>query len=95
MWARVARFEGDPAEIDARIEETRGFAASDGLPPELRGARGLLLVDRESGGSLMVTMFDSEEAMRRGDAVMNAGQPQHAGTRSAVEFYEVGAELRL
>lgn len=93
MWARVARFEGDPAEIDARIEEMRGFAASDTVPPELRGPRGLLLVDRESGRSLVVTIFDSEEVMRRGDAAMNAGQPQHAGTRSAVEFYEVGTEL--
>jgi hypothetical protein len=33
-------------------------------------------------------LFDSEEAMRKGDAVMNSG-PGNAGSRSAVEFYEV------
>jgi len=37
---------------------------------------------------LGVTLFDSEEAMRKGDEVMNAG-PGKAGSRSAVEFYEV------
>jgi hypothetical protein len=35
-----------------------------------------------------VTLFDSEEAMRKADVVMNAG-PGNAGSRSAVEFYEV------
>ena len=88
MWARVARFEGDPADIDARLERLRPLVESGAIPPELAGARFLLLVDRASGGMLGVTLFDSEEAMRKGDAVMNAG-PGNAGSRSAVEFYEV------
>jgi hypothetical protein len=37
---------------------------------------------------LGVTLFDSEEAMRKGDEALNAG-PGNAGSRSAVEFYEV------
>jgi hypothetical protein len=37
---------------------------------------------------LGVTLFDSEEAMRKGDEAMNAG-PGNAGSRSSVEFYEV------
>ena len=37
---------------------------------------------------LGVTLFASEEAMRKGDEVMNAG-PGNAGSRSAVSFYEV------
>jgi hypothetical protein len=37
---------------------------------------------------LDVTLFESEEAMRLADQVMNAGSG-HAGSRSAVEFYEV------
>jgi hypothetical protein len=88
MWARIARFEGDPADIDTRIERLRSMLETDGLPPELADARFLLLVDRTSGGALGVTLFDSEEAMRRGDQVMNAGQGR-AGARSSVEFYEV------
>jgi hypothetical protein len=88
MWARVARFEGDPADIDARLEKLRPLLDSGAIPPELSDARFLLLVDRESGAMLGVTLFESEEAMRKGDAVMNAG-PGNAGSRSAVSFYEV------
>lgn len=87
MWARVARFEGDPADIDARIERLRPVLES-GPPPGLEGAKFLLLVDRESGNAIGLTLFESEEAMSRGDAVMNSG-PGHAGSRSMVEFYEV------
>ena len=88
MWARVARFEGDPTDIDARLEKLRPLLDSGAIPPELADARFLLLVDRESGGMLGVTLFESEEAMREGDAVMNVG-PGNAGNRSAVSFYEV------
>jgi hypothetical protein len=88
MWARVARFEGDPADIDARLERLRPVIDSGALPPELADAKFLLLVDRTSGGMLGVTLFDSEAAMREGDRAMNAG-PGNAGSRSAVDFYEV------
>lgn len=88
MWARVARFEGDPADIDARLERLRSAIGSGALPPELSDAKFLLLVDRASGGMLGVTLFDSEEAMRKGDQAMNAG-PGNAGSRSGVDFFEV------
>ena len=88
MWARVARFDGDPADVDARVQRLRASIDAGDLPPELDGARILLLVDRASGGMLGVTLFESEQAMRRGDAAMNSGAG-HAGSRSGVEFYEV------
>ena len=88
MWARVARFEGEPGDIDARVRRLRSLLNSDGLPAELADAKLLLLVDHESGGMLGVTLFQTEEAMRKGDAVMNSG-PGHAGSRSSVEFYEM------
>ena len=88
MWARVAKFEGDPADVDARIERLRLMLDSGAIPPELDGATFLLLVDRTSGAALGVTLFESEEAMLRGDEAMNAG-PGHAGGRSSVDFYEV------
>ncbi len=88
MWARVARFEGDPADVDARLERLRSALDAGTFASELAGAKLLMLLDRESGGMLGVTLFESEEAMRKADAVMNAG-PGNAGSRSAVEFYEV------
>ena len=88
MWARVARFQGDPADVDARLERLRSTIDSDPFGPEFADVPFLMLVDRESGGMLGVTLFDSEEAMRKADEVMNSG-PGQAGSRSAVEFYEV------
>ena len=88
MWARVARFEGDPGDIDARVEKLQTMLDAGNAPVDLADAKLLLLVDRASGGMLGVTLFESEEAMRKGDAAMNAG-PGNAGSRSSVEFYEV------
>ncbi len=88
LWARVARFEGDPADIEARLERLRSALDAGTFASELADAKLLMLVDRESGGMLGVTLFESEEAMREADAVMNTG-PGNAGSRSAVEFYEV------
>jgi hypothetical protein len=88
MWARLARFEGDPADIDARLQRLRSAVDEGALPSELEGARFLMLVDRESGGMVGVTLFDTEEAMRKGDEAMNAG-PGAAGSRTSVELYEV------
>jgi hypothetical protein len=87
MWARVARFEGDPTDVDTRVERLRALLDSGDLPRELADARFMLFVDRTSGAALGVTLFESEEALRRGDEAMNAGAG-HAGSRSGVEFYE-------
>jgi hypothetical protein len=57
-----------------------------------RGRSSFLLVDRESGGMLGVTLFDSEEAMRWGDEAMNTG-PGQAVSRASVEFYEVPVHI--
>jgi hypothetical protein len=88
MWARVARFEGDPADIDARLERLRSAFDAGTVASELGNAKLLMLVDRESGGMVGVALFESEEAMRTADRVMNAG-PGNAGSRASVEFYEV------
>jgi hypothetical protein len=95
MFARIARFENDPANVDAAVARIRENIDS-GLPtmPGLKGARFLLLADRESGTMLGIALFDTEEAMRSGDAAMNSG-PGAAGRRSAVEFYEVAVDTQV
>jgi len=77
------------------VEEAEGFAASSDVPPELRGAKMLILADRQSGARLMIATFVTEEALRKGDAAMNAGNPARAGKRTSVEFYEVAGEIAL
>jgi hypothetical protein len=58
-------------------------------PPGLEGAKMLMLVNRETGKGLGVTLFESEEAMRRGDEALNTMNPGGTERRTAVEFYEV------
>ena len=88
MFARIATFESDPARIDEAIELVRSEVAGD-TPPGLEGARMLMLVNRETGKGLGVTLFESEEAMRRGDEALNAMSPGSSERRMSVEFFEV------
>jgi hypothetical protein len=89
VYARVATFESDPAKVDDAIELVRGEVESGETPDGLEGAKMLMLVDRQTGKGLGVTLFDSEEAMRRGDAALNAMSPGGSERRVSVEFYEV------
>jgi hypothetical protein len=89
MHARVATFESDPARIDEAIGLVRSEVESGETPAGLEGAKMLMLVNRETGKGLGVTLFDSEEAMRRGDEALNAMNPGASERRTAVEFYEV------
>jgi hypothetical protein len=89
MYARIASFEGDPANLDRAIGNVRSEVESGHVPPGLEGVKMLMLVNRESGKGLGITLFESEEAMRRGDEALNAMSPGDASRRSSVEFYEV------
>jgi hypothetical protein len=89
MYARVATFESDPAEVDQAIEVVRSSVQSEETPEGLQGAKMLMLVNRETGRGVGVTLFDSEEAMRRGDEALNAMSPHGTERRTSVEFFEV------
>ena len=89
MYARVATFESDPATVDEAIAMVRGQVQSESVPSGLEGARMMMLVDRDSGKGLGITIFESEEAMRRGDEALNAMNPGASERRTSVEFYEV------
>jgi hypothetical protein len=89
MYARVATFESDPARVDDAIAMVRGEVESGDTPPGLEGARMLMLVNRETGKGLGVTLFESEEAMRRGDEALNAMTAGPNERRTSVDFFEV------
>jgi hypothetical protein len=88
VYARVATFQSDPADVDQAIELVRSEVQGE-TPAGLEGAKMLMLVDRESGNGLGVTLFESEEAMRRGDEALNAMNPGGSERRTSVQFYEV------
>jgi hypothetical protein len=89
LYARVATFESDPARIDDVISMVRGEVESPDTPPGLEGAKMLMLVNRQTGKGLGVTLFESEEAMRHGDEALNAMSSGDSERRRSVEFFEV------
>lgn len=89
MYARVATFESDPSNVDDAIEMVRTQVESGETPAGLEGAKMLMLVNRETGKGLGVTLFESEEDLRRGDDALNAMNPGGTERRTSVEFFEV------
>jgi hypothetical protein len=94
-YARIARFEGgDTSQIDDVINASREMIDStfDSPPEGLEGSKAVwMLVDRENARGLGITLFETEEDLRRGDQALNAMSPAvDAGqSRSSVEIYEV------
>ena len=89
MYARVATFESDPAKVDEAIAMVRAEVDSGETPPGLEGAKMLMLVNRETGKGIGVTLFETQDAMRRGDEALNAMNPGSTERRVSVEFFEV------
>ena len=96
MYARVARWEGAEADGIRRFAEEISSRAGSG-PPEGVPARGLLLlIDPDGGRSLAISLFETEEDLRTGDAALNAMNPgaDDVGRRTSVESYEVAIDVR-
>jgi hypothetical protein len=88
MYARIARFEGgDTSQIEAVIDGAREMIDSnfDSPPEGLEGAKAVwMLVDRENARGLGITLFESEEDLRRGNEALNAMAPAvDAGQRGS------------
>jgi hypothetical protein len=92
MYARIATFESDPSKLDDAIGLVQSEVQSEETPEGLEGAKMLMLVNRETGKGLGITLFDSEDAMRRGDEALNAMSPGSTERRTSVDFYEVPVE---
>jgi hypothetical protein len=98
MYARVAKWEGGDADALRRSAEDMKGRASEGPPPGVPATGFLMLIDPDSGRSMGIALFDTEEDMRTGDEALNAMSPDpnaDVGTRTSVEMYEVGADLRI
>jgi len=87
MYARLATFQGDPANVDEAIAAVRE-QVSGTPPPGLEGAKFLMLVDRATGKGHGLTLYATEDDRRRGDDALNA-HPGGDGTRVSVEFFDV------
>jgi exopolysaccharide biosynthesis protein len=89
MYARVATFNMGEG-VDEAIQQVRSDVENDNRPPGLEDAKGMMmLIDRSSGKAMGITLFDSEDALKRGDEALNAMSPTGGGSRTGVEFYEI------
>jgi hypothetical protein len=98
MHARVATFEGgDQDQVRQSIEEIRQRGASG--PPEGVPAVGLLVLHSPDAERILaISLFETEEDLRQGNATLNAMDPPvpgGMGERRSVETYEVGVKFDL
>lgn len=96
MYARVASWEGAEADALRSTAEEISSQAADGPPEGVPAVGFLLLIDPDSGRGMGISLFETEDDMRQGDATLNAMSPpgEGMGTRSGVGFYEVGVDFR-
>jgi hypothetical protein len=94
MFARVTVFEGgDVSAVRGAADEIK---SSDAPPPEIPAKGITMLVDPESGKTLTVVLFETEEDRAKGDAALNERSPTgNSGDRTSVGFYEVLVDRRL
>ena len=95
MYARVASWENGTA---ADIEKMKAQVESgDGPPPGVPAKGLMLLVDRESGRSLAITLFETEADLQQGHETLNGMSPDGDTQirRTGVELYEVPIDVRI
>jgi hypothetical protein len=98
MHARIAIFEGEsPDRLDEAIEANRGqIEAALASPPDgLEDVKEVwMLIDRKAGLSIDLTVFETEEGLRKGDQALNAMSTADAeGRRTSVGLYEVAFRI--
>ena len=92
MNARVTSVSGSPADVDAGIANFRENVVP--FTREQGGKGALLLVDRQTGNAIAITLWEDEEALRASEERANrlradAASEMGAGQPPTVERYEV------
>jgi heme-degrading monooxygenase HmoA len=97
MHARASFYQlPEGADADAAVG---GFDQSIEAVQQLEGNQGLmLLIDRENGKAISLTLWDSEDSLRSSSEQANTLRERAAGvgglTIQGVEHYEVVRDLR-
>jgi len=92
MHARVTRMRGNSETMEAGIAHFRDTLLEQlGRMPGFRDA--VLMIDREHGDGLAITMWDNEDAMRQSeqgaDALRAQSASQMEASVSSVERFEI------
>jgi quinol monooxygenase YgiN len=92
MHARVTSLSGSPDEVDAGIAVFREKVVP--FTHEQGGKGGILLVDRQTGEAIAITLWEDEQALRASEERANelraaVAEEMHASKQPTVNRYEV------
>lgn len=92
MHARVTSLSGSPDEVDAGIADFKEKVVP--FTHEHGGKGGMLLVDRQTGRALAITLWEDEQALNASDARAdelraNVAEEMQATAQPTVDRYEV------
>jgi heme-degrading monooxygenase HmoA len=91
MFASVSTYQGPPDQIDEGVR----YAQENIVPrvQEVEGFEGIyLLLDRQSGKVLSITLWESEEAMRASEEEANQLRSEHRGRWDQVPTAQTGGQ---
>lgn len=97
MYARVATWDGAEGDALRRASEEINANTDAGPPPGVPAKGFMMLIDPDSGRSMAIVLFETEEDLRTGDAALDARSPSSddVGTRTSVETFEVAVDVRV
>ena len=87
MYARVTTISGTPSEADVGIDNFRANVVPFARE---RGKGAILLVDRQSGEAIAITLWEDEEAMRESEESANSLRAQAADQMGAAQPPAIG-----
>ena len=88
MHARVTSLSGSPDGVDAGIADFKEKIVP--FTHEQGGKGGILLVDRQTGHALAITLWEDEDAMRASEESANALRASAAEQMGATQAPTVG-----
>jgi hypothetical protein len=92
-FARVVSFDGVSKD---RVEQMKREFSENEPPADLPATEFVMLHDPEAQKSLAILYFDTEEAYRRGDEMLNAMPAENTpGQRTSVARYEVAIHMTM
>lgn len=96
MYARLVKWEGGDADAIRTSTDDIRSQAEQGPPPGVPAKAVLILGDPDNGRAVAITLFETMDDLRQGDATLSGMSPsQDMGSRGPVEVYEVAVDLRL
>jgi heme-degrading monooxygenase HmoA len=91
VYARLTRYEGgSPDTIEGELETKKSVLPT--APGQTEGMKGaIFLTDRESGGIVVISLWEDEEALRASEAEAKRLREEVTadGETASVEHYEV------